>query len=142
MFLWKDERNPRKLPKIVARIAALSVIIAVVASSTVLANAYVNPESKIDLWVVIDGGTYGAVNLYVTMDDKSIATAHIDSDPVSRNTYYSLEINCTAGSHFLVVDAFSDTNPNINNRAEFYGEVRVLPFTTEFIQVGVGVGFI
>ncbi len=140
-FSWNEERNPRKIPRAITWITVLSVVVAVIVSSAVVANAYVSAESKIKISVVVGTNTYGAVDITVTMDGDVIATKHLDGNPgVNTISWYDLERDCTAGIHHLVVDATSQTYIKANSEVEYSHAVRVLPFTTEVVLVGIGVG--
>ena len=143
-FFWKDEHIPLKIPRVVAGALAVLIIIAVVASSAVLVDSYVRPLSKIDLIVVIASDIYGAVDLTVRLDGNEVVTTHFG--PAPGMTYFSTEINLTAGSHTMVVDVNSATHPETNGIVGPPGTdrvlpLRVLPFATDTVEVGIGVGF-
>lgn len=139
-FLWKDEHNPMSIPKRAALLIKLTVVIALVISSGVVIGAYVQPLSKFHLNVIIDSGSYGAVNLTVVLDDKTAAVAHLEPQPTF--TEYNLVLSVTAGSHRLVVDVTSSRHPETNNSIDYSRIVKAFPFTTRYVRIGIGVGFI
>lgn len=139
-FLWKEEHNPMKIPKRAALLIELIVVIALVISSGVVIGAYVKPLSKIHANVVIDSGSYGAVNLTAILDDETAAVVHLE--PQSGLTEYNLVLNVTAGSHRLIIDVTSNRHPETNNKVDYSQTVKALPFSTLYIQIGIGVGFI
>jgi hypothetical protein len=141
-YFWKEERSAKRIPRRAWYAIASATLAAALISTGVVASAYVEPMSRLSVSTHIDSAVYGDVDLVITLDGSVVAEKHLAPAPDGQGLMtYVLELRVTAGSHDLTVDARSTTYPDTNNRLDFSRTVRVLPFTTEEVLVGIGVGF-
>lgn len=82
------------------------------------------------------------MDLVITLDGEIVAERYLAPIAGTGNiTIFNAGFNISAGSHHLTVDVKSNTHPETNNKVDYSSVIRVLPFTTEEVQVGIGVGF-
>ena len=135
--LRKDEHQSHPLPR-AAKIALLSiVIVAVLISIWIMAPAYTQPRSKISVTVVIDSRGYEIDNVTVEIDDRVVLHKQL----ATNYTQFQVVVNETAGSHTLSVTLAGDNIPPDHWHSYQPWVVKVLPFTTEEVQVGYNVIF-
>jgi len=127
-----------------AWIAIASMVLAVVVIlGGAMVYAFTNPSSKMIVYGFVDKGLYGTMDIVFYLDGKQMAAKHLDYDPLQDNRVeiVSMTWNVTAGEHKIAYDFASETGHRLDGVMEYTTEVRTLPYTSEEILIGVGVGF-
>jgi hypothetical protein len=132
----------RPLPKGAARVILAVVAACMVSMAAFAAYSWSNSVSTLRVQVLVDGATYGDTTVSVIIDGETVITSFLTYDPdvawhMTLTTYQEVR----AGTHVVEVDAWNTadlTQGTIDTR----GEKRTLPFTTDDVYLGVGVGFI
>ena len=102
-----------------------------------------SPSSKVIIYGYVDKGLYGTLDIVFYLDGKQMAARHLDYDPLQDNRIevVSMTWNVTAGEHRIAYDIANETGHSLDGVMEYTIEVRILPYTSEEILIGVGVGF-
>lgn len=125
-------------------IAIASTILAVIVIlAGAMVYAFTNPSSKVVVCGYVDKGLYGTLDIVFYLDGKQMAARHLDYDPLQDNRIevVSMTWNVTAGEHRIAYDFANETGHSLDGVMEYTIEVRILPYTSEEILIGVGVGF-
>ena len=145
-LIWhmrEKSTQPRGISKM-GWIAIASMVLAVVVIlAGAMVYAFTNPSSKMIVYGFVDKGLYGTMDIVFYLDGKQMAARHLDYDPLQDNRVeiVSMTWNVTAGEHKIAYDFANETGHMLDGVMEYTTEVRTLPYTSEEILIGVGVGF-
>lgn len=122
---------------------ASMVLVGVVILGGAMVYAFTNPSSKMIVYGFVDKGLYGTMDIVFYLDGKQMAAKHLDYDPLQDNRVeiVSMTWNVTAGEHKIAYDFANETGHSLDGVMEYTTEVRTLPYTSEEILIGVGIGF-
>ena len=97
--------------------------------------------SELHIEFVTDGSRYGSVNISISVDGEEVYTTYIPYDPME-DWLISAKTSCkiSAGTHLVEVDAWNGDALEEGN-VDTKQNVRMLPFTTQYSMVSLGVGF-
>jgi len=126
-------------------IAIASMVLAgIVILAGAMVYAFTNPSSKMIVNAFVDKGLYGTMDIVFYLDGRQMAAEHLDYDPLQEDqtAILSMTWNVTAGGHRIGYDIANETGHSLDGVMEYTTEVRTLPYTSEEILIGVGIGFV
>jgi hypothetical protein len=128
----------------IALFALLAVCVTVTASTYV----YVTSEnvSTIDIEVVADIWTYGAIHVAVYVDGVSVIDTYLEPDPLmtnesNRHAFVTQSVDVTAGAHMVTAECTNATSGEPIVVHDCPQEARVIPMMVAVVRIGIGVAW-
>lgn len=131
-----------RMPKVVkvVLLTLLSACIVIIAAAFLYVTSH--PVSSIDIDVYADVYTYGRVHVTVYIDDVKVIDRYLESTNESQwLAAVGGSWNVTAGEHVVTAHYTNSTSGNLDDIPEHVEELRVLPFSEEYVQIGIGVAW-
>jgi energy-converting hydrogenase Eha subunit C len=141
--LKERAKQPQRISKTAWMAIASMILAVIVILGGAMVYAFTNPSSKMIVYGFVDKGLYGTLDIVFYLDGKQMAARHLEYDPLQDNRVeiVSMTWNVTAGEHKIAYDFANETGHRLDGVMEYTTEVRTLPYTSEEILIGVGVGF-
>jgi len=128
---------------------ALFAILAACATVTASTYVYVTYEnvSTIDIVVIADVWTYGAIHIAVHVDGVSVIDTYLEPDPLmtnesNRDAFVTQSVGVTAGAHVVTVECTNATSGMPIIIHNYPRDIRALPWTANPALIGIGVIFV
>lgn len=130
------------LPKGVAKMILAVITAFAVAAAAFAAYAWSAEVSHLHIDVWLDGTVFGNSTIEISVDGTPVCEKYVDYDGSEYNILL-VETTCevSAGSHLVEVDAWNGSGL-LEGTIDVKREAKVLPYTTEEMMLGLGVGFI
>lgn len=144
VVIWRlgpEGPRARPLPKGMAKVVLAVFLACIIAIAAFAVHSWSSGVSDLRVEFVTDGQLYGSVNVSISVDGKDVHTAYIPYDPTGHRIIFT-QTWCaiSAGTHLIEVDVWNGADLD-EGTVDTEKSVRILPFTTDWAVLGLGVGW-
>lgn len=131
-------------PMSLIRILIVVFVVAVIASCAMFVFAWTltTEVSDIRIAIVVNTAEYDGFQMFVTVDGKTVPSEEAQPGLPSDLSYLHAVVAVEAGTHRVEIDLVSPSKGLMVGTVDWSGDVRVLPFTSEHLDVAFGVATI
>lgn len=143
--IWNTAHaGPRGKPftKGMVRAVLATFVACAITAAAFAAYSWSNGVSDLRIEFYTDGAHFGSMNVSISMDGEEVYGVYLEYDP-EESWLLSAATSCTvsAGTHLLEVDVWNDSDIEQGN-VDIRKDVRVLPFTSDSVQLMLYVGMV
>lgn len=128
-------------PVSLIRILILVFVVAVIVSCAMFVFAWTltTEVSHIHITIVVNRAEYDGFQIFVTVDGEAVQSEEEQFGFPSDLSYQHAVVAVEAGTHRVEIDLVSPSKGLAAGTVDWSGDVRVLPFTSEHLDVAFGV---